>query len=143
MSKILLHEKVKNVIVCVLLGVTVILMKFVGEDTPLYSHPLGWIAIVTGCLFYYVLIMVGTKEDSYKSQGSYLEGVTWCDYKRKFRVHCYNPLTKRNEDLGYYKEELPAHLQWCARKHEISVMVIQKETEKGSYLPTTVIALND
>lgn len=46
------------------------------------------------------------------SRGKYMIGVSWNTEKRKFRAQCNNPLTTANEHIGYFTNELSAHIAW-------------------------------
>ena len=44
-----------------------------------------------------------------------------------FRARCQNPFTKKREHLGYFSNELDAHLAWKKRKHELAVQLAESE----------------
>lgn len=49
-------------------------------------------------------------------RGEYMIGVTWNKEKKKFRAQCNNPFTVKNEHIGYFSDELSAHLAWRSVK---------------------------
>ena len=54
------------------------------------------------------------------SRGDWLIGVYWDREKGKFRSKCRNPLTKKQEHLGYFTCEEEAHQSWLKRKLELA-----------------------
>lgn len=50
------------------------------------------------------------------ARGKYLLGVSWHEHANKFRTQCRNPITKKNECVGYFCCELEAHEKWKERK---------------------------
>ena len=65
--------------------------------------------------------------DRSNARGEYMIGVTWYKRYNKFMAQCRNPLTGKRDYLGYFTNELQAHLAWKARKHELSVMLANSE----------------
>ena len=61
------------------------------------------------------------------SRGEYLIGVSWVNYASKFVSKCNNPLTGKQEHLGYFTDELKAHLVWKKRKHELACQLAESE----------------
>lgn len=41
-----------------------------------------------------------------------MAGVKWNEYSKCYTSYCSNPITKKNICLGYYSDELIAHLTW-------------------------------
>lgn len=58
--------------------------------------------------------------DSGKTRGPHLIGVNWNKRAGKLRARCNNPFTGKCENIGYFADELPAHLAWKKRKHELA-----------------------
>ena len=58
--------------------------------------------------------------DSAKTRGKCLIGVSWFKPLSKFQARCRNPFTGKQEHLGFYDDELDAHLVWRKRKHELA-----------------------
>lgn len=58
--------------------------------------------------------------DSGASRGKYMIGASWDKASNKFASNCNNPFTSKQEKLGYFTDELQAHLAWKARKHELA-----------------------
>ena len=58
--------------------------------------------------------------DSAADRGDYMIGVSLDKRRDKFLSRCWNPFTGKPEHLGYFTNELEAHLAWKTRKHEIA-----------------------
>ena len=71
------------------------------------------------CVFVDAGINVFTT-DCAKSRGKYLIGVSRHKPTNKFLARCSNPFTNKQENLGYFDDELEAHLAWKTRKHELA-----------------------
>lgn len=56
--------------------------------------------------------------DRANARGKYLLGVHWYKKTSKFKAQCQNPFKGKNEHIGYFDNELDAHLAWRAKKHE-------------------------
>ena len=54
------------------------------------------------------------------SRGEWSIGVCWDKVAGKFRSSCRNPLTKKQETLGYFICEEEAHQAWLKRKLELA-----------------------
>lgn len=65
--------------------------------------------------------------DSGASRGAYMIGVCWRKDVGKFVSNCNNPFTCDNEHLGYFTEELEAHLAWKRKKHEHACTLAESE----------------
>ena len=65
--------------------------------------------------------------DQSRSRGKYMIGVHWDKQTRKFKSQCNNPFTGKNEGLGYFTDELEAHLAWKTRKHELACQLTDSE----------------
>ena len=65
--------------------------------------------------------------DRGSSRGEYMIGVSWVNHASKFVSKCNNPLTGKQEHLGYFTDELQAHLAWKARKHELACQLAESE----------------
>lgn len=71
------------------------------------------------CLF--VSSQVNTfTTDSGAIRGAFMIGVNWHSPSEKFQAYCGNPLTGKKEHLGYFTNELQAHLAWRKRKSELA-----------------------
>lgn len=64
--------------------------------------------------------------DCGSAKGDYMIGVYFHKRDRKFVSQCNNPITKKNEHLGYFTSELSAHLTWKARKSELVDLLQQR-----------------
>jgi len=56
-------------------------------------------------------------------------GASYCNKTGGFRAMCSNPLTGESECLGRYKTKEAAHNAWKLRKHEISVLLAEQESD--------------
>ena len=65
--------------------------------------------------------------DRANGRGEYMIGVSLDKTTGKFQSRCGNPFTGKREHLGYFINELEAHLAWKSRKHEIAVMLANSE----------------
>lgn len=65
--------------------------------------------------------------DRARSRGNYLIGVSWNKARQKFLSCCRNPFTGKNENLGYFHDELEAHLAWKKRKHELACQLADSD----------------
>jgi hypothetical protein len=63
-------------------------------------------------------------------RGEYLIGVNWDKQVRKYRSQCRNPFTKKPEFLGYFDNELVAHLSWRERKHQHALTYADLQTDE-------------
>lgn len=63
------------------------------------------------------------------SRGKYKIGVCWNNEHLKFHSRCSNPYTKKNDNLGYFDNELEAHSAWLTRKLEIALDLKQEMDE--------------
>ena len=61
--------------------------------------------------------------DCRAARGKYMVGVSWHKRDCVFRANCQNPFTRKYEHLGYFTNELEAHLAWKTRKHELACML--------------------
>ena len=68
--------------------------------------------------------------DSGASRGEYLIGVNWHKVKGKFQSRCCNPMTKKQENLGYFTCELEAHQAWLKRKLELAALLAAEQTDE-------------
>jgi hypothetical protein len=58
--------------------------------------------------------------DSGATRGRYMIGVTLHKKKGKLSSRCRNPITGIRENLGYFSDEIEAHLAWRKRKSELA-----------------------
>jgi len=65
--------------------------------------------------------------DSGAARGEYMIGVSWNKNVSKFASDCRNPFTGKGEHLGYFTNELDAHLAWEKRKHELACQLAESE----------------
>ncbi len=56
-------------------------------------------------------------------------GVDLCKPTGKYRTHCNNPFTGKNEHLGYFSTPEEAHEAWRKRKHELAQLVAATESD--------------
>lgn len=55
-------------------------------------------------------------------------GASYCTKTKMFRAMCSNPITGGKECLGRYKTREEAHKAWVVRKHEISTLLAEQES---------------
>jgi hypothetical protein len=69
--------------------------------------------------------------DRCADRGEHLIGVCWNKQREKLQSNCNNPFTKKMEFLGYFSDELSAHLAWRKRKSELAyeLAMIQDNAE--------------
>ena len=80
------------------------------------------------CLFTLGVVNTFTV-DRGAARGDYMIGVNWWDKRcEKFRSCCRNPFTKKQESLGYFTDELSAHLAWRKRKSELAYQLAMKQS---------------
>ena len=60
-------------------------------------------------------------------RGEFMIGVDLFKRDNKFRVRCSNPFTRKREWLGYFTNELDAHLAWKTKKHEFACQLADSE----------------
>ena len=65
--------------------------------------------------------------DSGAARGEYMIGVYWHKRHGKFVSQCNNPFIGKQEHLGYFTNELEAHLTWKKRKHELACLLADSE----------------
>ena len=65
--------------------------------------------------------------DRGNDRGEYMLGVYWHKRANKFRAKCSNPFTGKEDSLGYFTNELDAHLAWKKRKHELACQFADSE----------------
>lgn len=82
------------------------------------------------CLFVSSVVNKFTT-DSGGTRGEYMIGVGWNKQCEKFQSRCSNPLTNKQESLGYFTDELSAHAAWRKRKSELAyqLAMTQANTE--------------
>lgn len=80
------------------------------------------------CIFVPNLINTFTS-NNWASRGSHLVGTLWVGSRGKFRAFCSNPITGKQESLGYFREEFDAHLAWRTRKLELALELKPKMDE--------------
>ena len=68
--------------------------------------------------------------DSAASRGEWSIGVNWHKGAGKFQSRCSNPMTKKQEYLGYFSCELEAHQAWLKRKLEMAHLLAAEQTDE-------------
>lgn len=78
-------------------------------------------------------------------RGEFLIGAYWHKGVGKFRAHCCNPFTGKQEHLGYFTDEIEAHLAWRKRKSELAhkLAMIQDNPEVRDALLRWKLALDN
>ena len=59
-------------------------------------------------------------------RGEFMIGCGWNKAAGKFRSKCNNPITGKQEHLGYFTLELDAHLAWKRRKIEFATLLCEQ-----------------
>ena len=67
-------------------------------------------------------------KDRRAARGDCPIGVSWNKQNKKFRAHCRNTLAKKLEHLGYFTDDLSAHLAWRKRKSELAYELAMTQT---------------
>lgn len=62
-------------------------------------------------------------------RGKYPIGVCWHKPSRKFAAKCCNPLTRKQEHIGYFHCPNEAHLAWATRKLEHAKALAAQQTD--------------
>src|SRR5690606_9920035 len=60
----------------------------------------------------------------------FLIGVTWHSRVKKFAAQCNNPFTGKRGHIGYFENELDAHVAWKNKKHEYAYMLASLQTDE-------------
>lgn len=68
--------------------------------------------------------------DSAAARGEWPIGVHWNERAQKFHSRCRNPLTKKQEHLGYFHCQQEAHLVWKKRKHELACQLADIQADQ-------------
>jgi len=68
--------------------------------------------------------------DSGAARGEWLIGVSRHKASSKFQSQCRNPLTKKQENLGYFTCEEEAHQEWLKRKLELAHLLAAEQTDE-------------
>lgn len=64
------------------------------------------------------------------SRGEWMIGVYWNKGVGKFQSLCSNPFLNKQECLGYFDNELDAHLAWKEKKHQLAQRYATKQTDE-------------
>ena len=67
--------------------------------------------------------------DSGATRGEWMIGVYWNKEMNKFISKCCNPITKKQEHLGYFTCEQEAHNAWQVRKLELAHLLAAEQTD--------------
>lgn len=67
--------------------------------------------------------------DASRMRGDYPLGVSWIPNRKEFMVKCSNPLTRKQETVGYAKDALSAHKMWRERKHHHACMLADTQSD--------------
>lgn len=85
--------------------------KVYSPDTCIFVHPL----------------LNSFITDSASIRGECMIGVSWHKRIKKFQSRCRNPFINKEEHLGYFVDELEAHLAWKSRKHELACQLADSD----------------
>lgn len=67
--------------------------------------------------------------DSRSARGAWPVGICWNARDGRFQAQCQNPFTGRRESLGYFTDHIAAHEAWRRRKHELSCLYADQQTD--------------
>ena len=67
--------------------------------------------------------------DSSAARGGCMIGVFFCNTHKKFVSKCNNPFLRKLEQIGYFSDELSAHLAWKKRKHELACQLANMQSD--------------
>ena len=62
-------------------------------------------------------------------RGDYPIGVSIHKHKGKYQARCKNPLTGKQEHLGYFLTQEEAHEAWRKHKHDLALLVADTESD--------------
>ena len=68
--------------------------------------------------------------DSDAERGEWLIGVVWHKRANKFQAQVQNPVTKKQEHLGLFVNEIEAHNAWLKRKLELAHLLAAEQTDE-------------
>lgn len=63
------------------------------------------------------------------ARGAWPIGVSWGEEACKFKARCRNPITGKQEHLGYFTDPAEAHEAWRARKHQHALRYAEQQTD--------------
>ncbi len=78
------------------------------------------------CIFVHPTVNKFTTDHG-NARGEYMIGVYWSKNAGKFMSQCCNPFNGKQEHLGYFTNELEAHLAWKTRKQGHACMLADSE----------------
>lgn len=65
-------------------------------------------------------------EDRRSTAGT-MTGAYYRKDMNKYRAHCHNGFSEKQEHLGFFSKEIDAHLAWKKRKHELACQLADSE----------------
>lgn len=83
--------------------------------------------------------------DCGSARGAFMIGTHWHKGHKKFAALCQNPFTSKREHLGYFTNQLQAHMVWRKRKSELAyeLAMIQDNQEVADALLQWKLALDN
>lgn len=66
--------------------------------------------------------------DHANGKGNYLIGVYWCKSNNRFKAQCCDGVGKQ-KSLGYFDDELSAHIAWKTYKHKLACKLADEQTD--------------
>jgi hypothetical protein len=63
-------------------------------------------------------------------KNKYMHGVNFHSQHKKFQATIHNPISKKKEHLGYFKDEVSAHNAWRKKKCEIALTLAESQSDK-------------
>lgn len=76
-------------------------------------------------------------EDSARSRGSTMIGVSFYKSRNKYEAYCKDPIRKNRKKLGYFSREIDAHIAWrmCKSSFALELAMVQSnENVKNALL---------
>ena len=62
-------------------------------------------------------------------RGEWPVGVYWHKREKKFLSRCCNPITRKQETVGYFDDPAEAHKAWRVKKHEHACRYADMQTD--------------
>ncbi len=69
-------------------------------------------------------------KDNKAVRGETMLGVNFHSRDQVYQARCSNPFTKKSDFLGYFDDELSAHLAWKKRKLELAIVMAGMQSDK-------------
>lgn len=77
--------------------------------------------------------------DSGKTRGDTLIGCS--NVRGRFKAMCSNPISKKQEYIGYFDTEMEAHLAWKQRKHEYACILAESSLVSDTMVQKALVSI--